>query len=513
MVAAASTEVSIDDSREHAGPVDALLRITDDARFLRLSDGRLYAQVPLGGRQEICAFKSPAFRRWLIARFHREHRKIPSDWAIRRVTGALEARAWFEGDPRSIFTRVGHGVGANSSTCYLDLGDPSGRAVEIAPSGWTLVDEPPTHFRRPDGLLPLPIPSRDGSIDLLRPYVNLSEPDFRLVTAWMAAALRPSGPYPLLGLHGEQGSAKSTLARVIRVLIDPHAAPLLAQPRKIRELVACASSGWLLVYDNVGIIPAWMSDALCVLSTAGAFPNRASPSGDEGTVVQAQRPVIINGIDELVGRGDLGDRSILLELPSIPPDKRRREDEFWSSFNQDYPRILGGLLDAAAGGLRELPSVRLPELPRMADFAAFAEAVGRGLGWPAGTVISDYRDNRRQAASAQLEDSPLGRLLLEHAYYMNEWAGTASDLLAKLGALAGNRVTSEPRWPKSPSALTRELRRISAQLRVHHISVAFHRSEERRLILVSTPGRPDEMPSADDMPSNITACSETPCTS
>src|SRR4029077_13318804 len=125
-------------------------------------------------------------------------------------------------------------------------------------------------------------------------------------------------------------------------------------------------------------------------------------------------------------------------------------------FNQDRPRILGGLLDGVAGGFRLLPSVRPTELPRMADFAAFAEAVGRGLGWPAGTVLSDYGDNRRQATVLELEDSPLGRLLLDHARYMNDWAGTASDLLAKLTAMAGRRVVASPRWPKSPSWLVRE---------------------------------------------------------
>jgi hypothetical protein len=513
MAAASNLNTTIDDSPEQGGPVHALLRITDAARFLRLSDGRLYAQVPFGARQEIYAFKSVAFRRWLIARFHREHRRIPSEWAIRRVIAALEARAWFEGDPRLVFTRVGYCAGEKSSTCYLDLGDPTGRAVQISPAGWVLVDDPPIHFRRPDGLLPLPVPSREGSTDLLRPYVNLDEPDFRLLIAWMAAALRPCGPYPLLVLLGEQGSAKSTLARLIRMLLDPHAAPLLAQPRKIGELIASTTRGWLLAYDNVSTLPRWMSDALCVLSTAGAFPNHTSSSGDEGSVIHAQRPVVVNAIDELVGRADLADRSIVLELPSIAPEKRRCEDEFWDSFNADYPRIFGGLLDAVAGGLRELPSVRLRlrELPRMADFAAFAEAVGRGLTWPSGTVISDYRDNRRQATAIELEDSPLGRLLMEHACYMNEWAGTASDLLAKLTALAGNRVASEFRWPKSPWSLTRELRRISAQLRVHDISVEFHRANERRLILVSTTGSPDQVPSLEQVPSDETHSSEMPC--
>ena len=59
---------------------------------------------------------------------------------------------------------------------YLDLGDSAGRAIRINAGEWTVVDSPPVHFKRPEGLLPLPIPSREGSIDLLRRYVNLTDP-------------------------------------------------------------------------------------------------------------------------------------------------------------------------------------------------------------------------------------------------------------------------------------------------------------------------------------------------
>jgi hypothetical protein len=493
---------AIDDRKMHEGAVERLLRLTANARLFRSIDGRFSVQVDAGSRREVYAIRSAAFRDWLIEGYLREFRQVPSDWSLRRVRGALEATARFEtGTPR-VFIRVGHdptgpgaGTGRPPAVCFIDLADSTGRAIEIGEEGWAVVERPPVNFRRPVGHLALPEPAREGSIDLLRPYVNLADPDFRLLVVWMAAALRPDGPYPILALHGEQGSAKSTLARVVRSLIDPNAAPLVAQPRVSRELIAGAVNNWVLTYDNIGALPAWLSDALCMLSTAGAFMNHASLSGDEG-VIHMQRPVLLNGIDELDGRGDLADRSIFLELPSIAPEKRRREDDFWKSFDQDYPRILGGLLDALIGGLRQLPSIKLAKLPRMADFAAFAEAVGRGLGWPAGTVLSDYRENQRQATSLQLEDSPLGRLLLERAPYMYDWAGTASDLLYKLTPLAGKRVSALPGWPKSPSALTRELRRITPQLAIHDISIIFDRNSERRLILVSAPGPPEQMTSS-----------------
>jgi hypothetical protein len=94
-------------------------------------------------------------------------------------------------------------------------GDRTGRAVAIREQGWSVVDRPDVHFRRPDDLLPLPVPARDGSIELLRSYVNLTDSDFRLMIAWLTAAMRPVGPYPILVLNGDQNSGKSTLAMIL----------------------------------------------------------------------------------------------------------------------------------------------------------------------------------------------------------------------------------------------------------------------------------------------------------
>jgi len=497
MTAPSPNVETIGNPQAYEGPVKALLRLTATAGFLRSTDGCFYAQVSLGGRREIYPLRSAVFRSWLIDRYLRACREVPSDWAIRRVLGALEATARFEGGTPSIFIRVGHdgNSNGNASDCYLDLGDPSGHAVKIGPEGWSVVEHPPVHFRRPAEYLPLPAPSRDGSIELLRPYVNLTEADFRLLIVWMAAAIRPVGPYPVLTLYGETGAAKTTLARIVRLLIDPHATPLRGEPRDTRGLMRSTMNRWLLAYDNIRVIPDWLSDALCLLSTGGAFDVHASFSGDEQRVIHAQRPVILNGIEEFVGRSDLSDRSLFLHLPPVAPGKRLCEDRFWQLFNQDYPRILGGLLDAVAGGLRELPSVELAELPRMADFAAFAEAVGRNLGWPAGTVLSDYNDNRCDAAVTHIEESPVASFLLEWAHELNDWSGTPTELLAQLNTLVEKKVRALRQWPKAPSALARELRRNAPHLRLHGISVAFERNREKRLITLTKTNRPAKMPS------------------
>jgi hypothetical protein len=471
---------------ERPSPVQVLSRLALSARLFRSADGRLCAQVPVGDRLEIFGLKSAGFRDWLIDAFLSDQPEPPSSWAVRRVVAMLEARARFNPGIPEVFIRVGRGRDGADARCFLDLGDSSGRAVAMGSQGWQVVDRPDVHFRRAEGLLAMPVPDHDGSIDLLRPYVNLAEPDFRLMIAWLTAALRPVGPYPILVLTGEQASGKSTLARIVRLLIDPQACPALALPKSTHDLMATALNGWLLMYENISTIADWLSDGLCQLAFGGGFAGRALFTNDERSVIFAQRPVILVGIDDFVVRGDLRDRSVFLHLAPIPRASRRSERTFWPAFHADYPRILGGVLDAFAGGLCGLPSVDLKELPRMADFAEWGESISRGLGWGTDTFVSTYDDNRRIATEPLLDGSPVANIILALGRAGINWSGTPHELFQALSKTAGKRARAG--WPKTVVTFSNELRRIAPQLRLHGISINFERRRDARIITLSSAG-------------------------
>jgi hypothetical protein len=486
MIATSSMNDVVDNSQDVEGPIQVLLRLAATARVYRSADGGLHARVAIGGRHEIYGIRSAGFRDWLIDGYFVERSEPPSSAAILRVVSLMEARARFDGGTPPVCIRVAGGGDQSGSAYFLDLGDSSGAAVKICARGWEVVDRPEIHFKRPGGLLPLPVPSRGGSIELLRPYVNVDDDGFRLVIAWLTAALRPVGPYPILSLHGEQGSAKSTLARILRMLIDPQACALMAEPASTRDLMVTAINGWLLAYDNITTIPDWLSDSLCRVVFGGGFSGRALYSDDERNVIFAQRPVILNGIEDYVRKSDLIDRTVFLHLPSMSQNRRRAEDEFWGAFRAEHSLILGGVLDALVGGLRELPSVKLSRLPRMADFAKWGDAVNRGLGWDADAFISAFEGSRKEASETSLESSPVGSLLLELASTALEWESSPTELLQMLTERAGKKVARSPGWPKSPQRLTNELRRIAPQLRMHGLSIIFSRTGQSRCVAVMT---------------------------
>ncbi len=359
--------------------------------------------------------------------------------------------------------------------------------MEIRTEGCRIVTRPPVLFRRPRGLHPLPKPCWDGSIELLKKYTNLADADFPLLIAWMTAALRPVGPYPILVLSGEQGSAKSTMARVARRLIDPSSAPLRALPGNQRDFMIEAHNTWVLAYDNVSAISTPMSDGVCRIATGGGFSTRRLFSDYDNTLLDVQRPAIFTGIDDFVHRSDLIDRCIFLHLPAIPDDKRRLEQEFWEEFETDYPRLLGALLMAVSAGLRIRQTVKIPALPRMADFAHWGESVSRGLGWEAGSFLSQYKANRREACSSALWDHPVAeavRGLLE--YFTEPMEVSASELLAHLGRFAPREIQRSAQWPKNARALSVALRRLAPQLRIIGITVKFGLGPDARLIAISS---------------------------
>jgi hypothetical protein len=89
------------------------------------------------------------------------------------------------------------------------------------------------------------------------------------------------------------------------------------------------NNGHLLAFDNLSGLPAWLSDALCRIASGGSFAVRQLYTDDAEVLFKAARPILLNGIEDVIARPDLADRTILLTLGPIGEEKRRSEAGLW----------------------------------------------------------------------------------------------------------------------------------------------------------------------------------------
>jgi hypothetical protein len=473
------------DNQQRESVASRLIALAQDgtAELWHMGDAG-FASLRNGDHVEHVAIRGRAFRHWLARRYFLHTRRAAGDQALRDAVATIEGIALYDGPEHKTAVRFAEHDGA----IFVDLCDSDWRAVKVTAAGWEIVTRPPVRFVRSAGMLTLPAPQRGGTVKELQRFVNVgSDEDWALLLGFLVCAMRPSGPYPILVLTGEQGSAKSTACRLVRALIDPSEAPLRAEPRDTRDLAIMANNSWLVAMDNVSSLPRWLSDALCRLSTGGAFSTRALWTDDEERLFSAQRPVLLNGIADFVTHGDLADRAITILLPRIDEAARRTERELWAEFHAARPRLLGALLDAVSCALRRLPETRLPWLPRMADAVLWATAAEPALDLPDGSFLAAYAGARESAAEAVLEASLVAPYLAALAA-AGGWCGTASALLARLEELAGD-AARRPGWPKRPNSLSSELRRLAPELRRAGVVVDFTRAGGRsraRLVIVES---------------------------
>jgi hypothetical protein len=213
-----------------------------------------------------------------------------------------------------------------------------------------------------------------------------------------------------------------------------------------------------------------------------------SPHQDEETIFEFLRPIILTGIDSLATRSDLLERSILINLLSIPEEKRLTEDELKTKLEQVQPRVLGAILNSVSQTLKALPYTNPKKLTRMADFAKWAISSETALGLTPGSFLLAYGNNRATAHETALESSPVAVAIQNLMRERQFWEGTATDLLAKLETLISEKITSSRQWSNNPVHLGKTLTRLAPDLRAIGIDIMSKKSNGQKIIHIESKG-------------------------
>jgi hypothetical protein len=434
--AAADAGDSLPDQDEGDSQANRLLSIADQCEFFRDEFGTpfmsLEQTLPEGGsRLETMRIGTKRARLFFVNQYTLAFGKPPSDTALRGVLEALAARATFGDEVHPVFIRRAR----HNGKIYIDRGTEDGSAYEIDKAGWRIVTRPPVRFTRVPGMLALPkaipVDPKEGLLKLKAVTRFQTERDGVLVVGFALDALGGEGPYSVLVITGEAGSAKSTLAKLIGSLIDPRKHFLLSAPKNQRDVYISAASRAVVAFNNLSALEPAISDALCTVSEGGVDSQRALYTDGDESSIYAQTPIILVSIGNVVTRGDLADRTSKTELAAMPPSERLTEPEFWEKFERVAPTILGALLGGLSEGLRRYDDLDKEDLPRMATFAKFVTACETAF-WPEGTFAKAFAESAATAGADVLSDDPVAEAFEEFMEDKGEWTGTTAVLLREL---------------------------------------------------------------------------------
>ncbi len=434
-----------------------------------------------GDGSTVMRIDSQEFNYWLSNFVLEETGKIGNKTMLEAIIGVMKYKArklnLFELSVR---------VAKKDMEVWYDLGDKY--FVRINCEGWTIVESPQNIlFKRFKHQKNQVHPEREGNINEFMDFVNLKDEKEKLLfMVYLISAFIPNFPHPVLVVHGSQGSAKSTLCRLLKDLIDPSALETssINNDHDIQELVQVASHHWFLVLDNLSYLSEKISDTISRICTGGGLSKRRLYANDDDFIYSFKHLVAMNGIHQIINKPDLLDRSILLALDRIPEEKRMTEQELWERFNSMKQKLLGAIFDAVAGAIREYPSVQQYSLPRMADFGKWGCAIAKGLGYKAEDFINVYGANIGRQNQEAISASSIALTIIKFMEDKDFYEDTPSDLLGRLDPVAVELKVKETKdYPRNANWIWRRIADVIPNLVAVGIKVEQDKGTTRKIRL------------------------------
>jgi hypothetical protein len=432
-----------------------------------------FARIHNTDHHEIVRVGSDKFKRYLGRLYYENENKVANTEALTNAVQVLQAKAEYRGDTIPLSLRVA----SHNGDIFYDLTNEKWQCIRITRECWQLLDEAPTPmFMRYNQTSQLQ-PDSDYDYEIFDKFLQLTnlkkEEDRTLLKVYIISLFIPNIQHVILQVHGEKGGAKSMLETLIKELVDPAKPKLLSTHKDRMEFIQQLAHNYLAYYDNLKYIPGWLSDEVCRAVTGSGSSKRKLYSDDDDIVYEYRRCLGFNGINVILTEPDALDRSITIEQDRIGDENRRQEEEIVAKFLEIRPKLLAYIFDILVKTLQIKPSVELKQLPRMADFAIWGEAIARAMGYKDLEFITTYYDNIGKQNVEAIENNALGQAIarLVSSWYQPErpsiWYTSTSILLEKLNriALDHNINTGSKTWPRAANSLTRKLKTILSNLR------------------------------------------------
>jgi hypothetical protein len=478
------------DAPDEKKPTQAemLIKLVEESEGLELfhdEHKKPYAHLTVEDHQEIWPCKGEQFKNWLSRLMWDKYGIAPNPNTLTTALGVIKAKALFKGKRYDLSNRVALCDGF----FWYDLSDEKCRAVKINDQKWEIDPKPPILFKRySHHEAQIEPATQSGDPKIFLDFVNISDKNQKLLLlVYIIACFIPDFPHPIINIYGVQGSAKSTLSKLLRKIIDPSVIEVSNFPKEPAEIIQKLSHNWFICFDNVSYISGSISDLLCRAVTGMGFSKRELFSDDDDFVYRFKRCIGLNGINLVAERPDLLERSILLELEVIPKEKRKTEKEVLEQFEAARPAILGGIFDALVKTLAMIENVKLTSSFRMADFTHWGCAIAEALGYQQTDFLFAYGENIEMQNRRVLHDSLVAMAIIELMDRSPNWEGTAAVLLKKIKEIAELQevdVKREKSFPKAANALSREMKKLEPNLAEAGIIFSREKGRKQRIIKI-----------------------------
>jgi hypothetical protein len=463
---------------------------------------------------KIIPIDSFSFRDMLSAEMFKQFQMGVYSEALRSAISTLRGKSLAESERKNFYERVAMLYDGNKlNKIIYDMTRDDWKYVEITEEGWKIINESPVFFHRFDDIqkaqcLPVKHDKKLGYYldEFVEKLTNIKTSeenpiDNRLLfKVWLCVGFLSDIPREMLLPYGSPGSAKSTLTRNIKDIIDPCRVEEKPLPDNPDNMAISLYKNFCASYDNVSSINEWQSDMLARSITGGGIEKRKLFTDMGSISMLFKRLVILNGINIPVWKPDLYDRAFPLELEKI--EKVKKLSQLNKEFEEIKPFILSDIFDILSKAMKIYPEIDL-EYPRMADYSAWGEAISRAMGNENNVFFDEYLAKIRRASIEFAKGSTIAEAIaqfcndivfheerikpgkIEHKTEGKRWAGSPTELLGELTRVMkeDNRLyelEDSKVWPKTPTILSRKINELVPMLLNIGLRIKHERSGDER---------------------------------
>ena len=465
---------------------EKVMRICESITLFHNQKEEPLALIPIGDDDhfDIFGVESDKFRKYVSHQYFRETGKAFSADAWKQVVSTISGIALFEGKEERLFKRCAWLNG----TAYYDLNDKEKRVIRITKEGWDIEHKTDVLFYRHKTMSEQVVPVKGATnLSILDKHYKFKHADEKILHhVSLITKFLPHIPHPIDVVHGEKGASKTTSLRKDKSIVDPDRCDIWTLPKTRDDLAVLLDKHYFLCFDNLSGISTEMSDLLCMASTGGTYIKRKLYSNNDETVLEFMQPVSLNGVNMVVTKSDLLDRSLLLELDRLSASECKTERELWDDFNADKPKILGMIFSILSKAMRLFPTIKLDKLGRMADFTLWAYAIAEAAGIGGEKFLDAYRRNQEKGNDEAIESHPIAYAIVKFMDARTEWIGTATELLKKLVEIANDEEidTKSYLWVKQPNQLSRKIREVKSNLEQRGLCIEIKNNGGNRRIRI-----------------------------